>query len=130
MFCFFNVARFQRCCEKGFRSAMKLAAWCGGYSEASLEDAYRKYCAEGGPNMAEAELEPVEEEILEGVNMRSAPEVEENECEKLLKTVQTETQFFDPGEDDAGPVCHDIPQSKDPAFDSAVDQDGNEIAEQ
>eukprot|EP00435_Cladocopium_sp_Y103_P036995 s1840_g9.t1 len=55
---------FQRCCEKGYKAAIKLAALCSGHHEASIDAAYRKLCDSGGPAPVD-ELADIEEEIAE-----------------------------------------------------------------
>lgn len=39
--------RFQGCCQRAYNSAVKLAAWAGGYTEASLKSYYEESTAAG-----------------------------------------------------------------------------------
>lgn len=78
--------RFKNACQKGFRGALKLAAFASGKSEASLEANYTRWCDDGCFE-DDAPLAP--DEMTE-------PEIAENECHQLLTTLQNEQALHDP----------------------------------
>ena len=100
------MPRFQECCEKGFRGAIKLAAFASGKSEKAIEVSYKKYCDEGGFQQSSEELAP--DEMMDKCDPAIIGAHDPNECHEILTTLQKETVFVDPrANQDTAPDIHD-----------------------
>ena len=87
------MPRFKKACERGYQGAIKLAAFCSGKTEAAIDNAYKKWAADGGGG-AHDDDDIAQEELLEqGQEVSMAPE---NECEAVLTSVLQESGWVDP----------------------------------
>ena len=96
------VLRFKSCCQRGYKAALCLAAFCSGHTESWIEEHYKKWC-ENSDSITAGEDEMAEDELVEQCLGGEAPEAEGdenqgNECQKILEQTLTETPFVDPEE--------------------------------
>ena len=87
------MPRFKKACERGYQGAIKLAAFCSGKTEAAIDNAYKKWAADGGGG-AHDDDDIAQEELLEQGQEVSMPP--ENECEAVLTSVLQESGWVDP----------------------------------
>lgn len=92
--------RFQKVCERGYRAALKFAAFVSGKSEAAVESNYVKWCERGGHVTCE---DACEDEVMDflapGILAEDHPEGA-NECLEILEALQRESVWVNPeGED-------------------------------
>ena len=113
-------ARFKKACERGYRSAIKLAAFCSGRTEAWLEEAYAKWCDKEVCGLFLDEEEMREEELIERLDAENAEDqADDNECHQVLSQLQRDTMFVDPeAPEDTVPE-----QDAEIAFGKVKDQD-------
>ena len=90
------MTRFKTCCEKGYKAAIKLAAFCSGKSEAVVEASYKKWCKDDGQfDVSGMDMAP--DEIMELLEAHeSVNDADENECHEVLTCLQRESVFVDP----------------------------------
>lgn len=90
------MTRFKTCCEKGYKAAIKLAAFCSGKSEAVVEASYKKWCKDDGQFDASG-MDMAPDEIMELLEAHeSVNDADENECHEVLTCLQRESVFVDP----------------------------------
>ena len=117
--------RFQRCCEKGYRGAVQLAAFCSGHSEATVKAAYEKWCQNLPASNGSFEDDLPEAERLEqqGLDVPlPTDDAEDNECHKVLDTLQREAPWVDPEEGGDEAQKHEGP-APELAFQKVSDQE-------
>lgn len=112
------LSRFQRCCERAMQGALKLCAMASGYKETSIEESYRKYCADGGFGMMEDE--PIQQDEIDPAEEPLEFD-QEDECLNLLHCMQQETVFTDPDLDP--PEVPAPSQGVDLEFERKADED-------